>query len=124
MDRVLLLVIIIPSTSVPSMPPFKLFFCSSLVTADGDDDDVVDCDIIYHVDRIKFVGVSVSLLLCQWLLPPINLVRLLLLLLSVSLLPSLSLMMNPIVYLQPTIMHWELLLFAIWSVLLYSLFCQ
>ena len=45
MDRVLLLHLL-PSTSVPPMPPFELFFCSSLVTADDDDDDVVDCDII------------------------------------------------------------------------------
>ena len=49
MDRVHLL----PSISVPPMPPFELFLCRSLVTAaDDDDDDVVDCDINLGVSSL------------------------------------------------------------------------
>ena len=42
MDRVLLLLLLLlPSTSVPTLPQFKLFLCSSLVAA-ADNDDYVD----------------------------------------------------------------------------------
>ena len=38
-DRVLLLLLILPSTYVPPLPLFEMFLCSSLVTAADDDDD-------------------------------------------------------------------------------------
>ena len=42
MDRILLLLTIRPSTSIPPMPPFELLLCSSLVIAADDDDDYAD----------------------------------------------------------------------------------
>ena len=42
MDRVLLL--ILPSTSVPPLPLFELFLCISLVAAADDDDDYAYAD--------------------------------------------------------------------------------
>ena len=45
--RVLLFLLILPSTSVPPLPLFEMFLCSSLVTAADDDDD--DDDDEYDV---------------------------------------------------------------------------
>ena len=57
MDRVLLL-LLLPSTSVPPLPLFELFLCSSLVaTAADDDDDVVDFEDQYDfIDKTRCVS--------------------------------------------------------------------